>query len=314
MLLWFPKLKKFIFPGQTPDTRFILFGETEIHAHPIILKARSAFFRKFLDSPDAQPAEELAAFQYEWVSEIEEDGTWHLVEKSHAKPNDNKLSENKVKATEILTFIEMLNALYRIPYKLYADRLILVAEMAEYYCCLPAVSRNLYCCFSMSDNNYVKRHAVPLLDVAYKLRQPLLFKDCMIHVAGSMPGGSRPPPRLSNPKIREVMMKARGEIYRRIAECQQEIFNNISPDEENIKLLGSCWSSGSQIAIGPLSLPQYYRLLYSRSNDFALHLKRLLQCELQLPSSYAYISGLFNDHFYCARLSDEQLPGRSFCV
>ncbi|TEY31293.1 hypothetical protein BOTCAL_0804g00010 [Botryotinia calthae] len=77
-----PKLKKFSLPDQTPDTRFVLFDEIEIQLHSTILKIHSAFFRKFLDSPDKKPAEPSAEFRYEWVSEIEEDGDWHLVENS----------------------------------------------------------------------------------------------------------------------------------------------------------------------------------------------------------------------------------------
>lgn len=78
-----PKLKVFSIPGHTPDTRFMLFNETEIHVHSVILKLHSAFFRKFLDSPDKKPAEASAKFRYEWVSEIEEDGDWHMIDKCH---------------------------------------------------------------------------------------------------------------------------------------------------------------------------------------------------------------------------------------
>ncbi|TGO45070.1 hypothetical protein BCON_0426g00010 [Botryotinia convoluta] len=106
-----PKLK-------TPDTRFVLFDEIEIHLHSTVLKLHSAFFHKFLDSPGKKPAEPSAEFRYEWVREIEQDGEWHMVEKSHGKPNNNVLSENAFWDMEVLIFIEMLNALYRIPYKI----------------------------------------------------------------------------------------------------------------------------------------------------------------------------------------------------
>ncbi|KAI9648199.1 hypothetical protein NHQ30_002831 [Ciborinia camelliae] len=316
-----PKLKIFSLPdNQTPDTRFVLFGETEIQLHSVILKLHSEFFRKFLDSPDKKPAEASAKFRYEWVSEIEEDGTWHMVDKSHAKPNDYQLLGDAVhQDIEILTFMELLDSLYRIPYKVFVARLIKITKMADYYRCLPAVSHNLYACFAMSDNWYVREHAVTLLDVAYKLRQPLLFKDCLIHVAGFTPPGASNPIHLCNKKLWNVMVKARNEINRRIVECQREILM-VPPSEERTKLLGHCWQSGSQDTNGFFTLPRYFRLLANHDNTFAEILKNVLSCELHMPSESNYEAGgddsddnenlihANSNQFFCARLMDEDLP------
>ena len=40
-------------PGYEPDCRFTVFGQ-EFHAHSIVLKLKSAFFRKFFDSRDKE--------------------------------------------------------------------------------------------------------------------------------------------------------------------------------------------------------------------------------------------------------------------
>ncbi|KAM0153488.1 hypothetical protein ACHAPG_007025 [Botrytis cinerea] len=306
-----PKLKKFSFPDQTPDTRFVLFDETEIHLHSTILKIHSAFFRKFLDSPDKKPAEPSAEFRYEWVSEIEDDGEWHLVEKSHAKLNDNALSENAIWDVEVLVFIEMLNALYRIPYKIWVARLFIVTRMADYYRCLPAVSHNLFACFDQSNNDYVKEYALQLLDTAYKLHQPLLFKDCLIQVAGYMPSDSGDAYYLSNKVIFDTMMKVRNEINRRVVEAQQRLMLS-APTEERSKLLGHCWEVGFEETGVPLSLPRYFRLLAEHDSEFSNALSHLLQCELRLPCELIREAGAHDtndtDHFYCARLLDRDLP------
>ncbi|KAJ8065886.1 hypothetical protein OCU04_004987 [Sclerotinia nivalis] len=307
-----PKLKRYKLPDQTPDTRFVLFDKTEIQVHSIILKLYSAFFRKFLDSPDKKPAAASAKFQYEWVSKIEEDGEWHVVEKSNAKPNDHVLLKGTSWDSEVLLFMEMLNALYRIPYKIWVDRLNKVTKMADYYRCLPAVSHNLLACFSQTNNyDYIVDYSVPLLEIAYKLRQPLLFKDCLIYVAGHMPPGATEPPYFCKKVLSDVVMKARNEVNRRVVQCQREIMVS-APNEERSKLLGQCWESGSEEAGGELSLPRYFRLLVNHDNKFAMILRDVLQCELHLPCELDQEAGGSDsgnmNQFYCARLSDEDLP------
>lgn len=67
----------FKFPGLKVDTRLKVFGQ-EYHVHSHILKLYSAFFRTFLDSPDKTPAPASALFRYEYVSVVDDDGTWGL--------------------------------------------------------------------------------------------------------------------------------------------------------------------------------------------------------------------------------------------
>lgn len=227
------------------------------------------------------------------------------------KPNENALSENAIWDVEVLVFIEMLNALYRIPYKIWVARLFIVTRMADYYRCLPAVSHNLFACFDQSNNDYVKEYALQLLDTAYKLHQPLLFKDCLIQVAGYMPSDSGDAYYLSNKVIFDTMMKVRNEINRRVVEAQQRLMLS-APTEERSKLLGHCWEVGFEETGVPLSLPRYFRLLAEHDSEFANALSHLLQCELRLPCELIREAGAHDtndtDHFYCARLLDRDLP------
>jgi hypothetical protein len=57
----------------SPDTCLVVF-EQEFHVHSTILKLYSAFFRKFLDSPDKAHATSTKNFKYFWVTEVENDG------------------------------------------------------------------------------------------------------------------------------------------------------------------------------------------------------------------------------------------------
>jgi hypothetical protein len=76
-----PKPVSFTARGLTADVRLGVF-DAEFHVHSVVLKMHSAFFFKFLDSPDKIPAAAVAPgpFKYEWVTKIDEDGSWSLVD------------------------------------------------------------------------------------------------------------------------------------------------------------------------------------------------------------------------------------------
>jgi hypothetical protein len=76
-----PKLVIFTARGLNADARLRVF-DTGFHVHSVVLKMHSAFFFKFLDSLDKKPTDTVApgAFKYEWVTKIDEDGSWFLVD------------------------------------------------------------------------------------------------------------------------------------------------------------------------------------------------------------------------------------------
>lgn len=82
----FPEPVVFVLRGQLVDTKLDVFGAV-FHVHSIILKGGSAYFRKFLDSPDKAPAPETAAFPYEYVAVVDDDRkTWGLESASNVSP------------------------------------------------------------------------------------------------------------------------------------------------------------------------------------------------------------------------------------
>lgn len=68
----------FISLGTRPDVRLKLFGIRKFHVHSHILKHRSNYFRKFMDSADKTPAPPSAHWKYDYVSVVDEDGEWGL--------------------------------------------------------------------------------------------------------------------------------------------------------------------------------------------------------------------------------------------
>lgn len=67
----------FTSPGLKADVRINALGQ-DYHVHSIILKLYSAFFRRFLDSPDKELPPILASFRYEYSSVLDDDAAADL--------------------------------------------------------------------------------------------------------------------------------------------------------------------------------------------------------------------------------------------
>lgn len=71
----------FNFADHDVDVRFKVFDDLEFHVHSVVLRMYSAFFRRFLDSPDKDGRDEnTGKFKYEWATKYDADGSWSLVD------------------------------------------------------------------------------------------------------------------------------------------------------------------------------------------------------------------------------------------
>ncbi|KAF7943897.1 uncharacterized protein EAE97_005967 [Botrytis byssoidea] len=203
----------------------------------------------------------------------------------------------------------MLNCIYRIPFEINPEQLIELAKLANYYRCLPAASNNLYACFSMSPNFDIHK-ARDLIESAYKLRQPLLFRDCVIFIAGTM---QRMSPLLYQDKnlntqqaLQQVLMAVRNKIFENHLEAQEAMYTKAGSSRELFKTM-------KEISIKVLEQdffcqPYFYRKLLDREEEFFEDLNDVLSGNLQLDNSAMAGVGYFDYHFFCADLSDEDLP------
>lgn len=64
--------------GLIADVRLHALDLAEFHVHSVILKMQSNFFFKFLDSVDNSTATG-GRFKYEWITKVDDDGSWSLV-------------------------------------------------------------------------------------------------------------------------------------------------------------------------------------------------------------------------------------------
>ncbi|KAF5872084.1 uncharacterized protein Bfra_009113 [Botrytis fragariae] len=136
--------------------RIELFGHTELQVRSSILKEHSDFFFKFLDSPEKNQSED-SEWQYDWVSEVEDDGEWHLVAKQNMQSSlvDNVLSEENADL-QPLAFCFMINAIDALARR--------ISEEPEHF-----------------------------IELAYTFRNKTLFRECAFHNAGDIEA-SQPEP------------------------------------------------------------------------------------------------------------------------
>lgn len=204
----------------------------------------------------------------------------------------------------------MLNCIYRIPFAINPKQLIELTTLADYYRCLPAASNNLYACFYMSPNFDIHK-ARDLIESAYKLRQPLLFRDCVIYIAGTMQPMSRLLYQDKNlntqQALQQVLMTVRNKIFENHLEAQEAMYTKAGSYGELFKTMKEI-SVKVQLEHDFFRQPCFYRKLVDREEEFSEDLNEVLSGNLQLDSSAMAGVGPYGDHFFCAGLSDEELP------
>ncbi|KAF5872471.1 uncharacterized protein Bfra_005831 [Botrytis fragariae] len=193
----------FISPDHKPDVRLMVFKQ-EFHVRSHILKKGSNYFRKFLDSPDKQnkPASESDLFRYDYSTVVDEDGTWGLVTVTKTPPllTEEMISRTNDIKGEIEGFRQLICAMYSSPYTIKdVEELSTLTRIADFYCALPIVSVTLPSAlldspiFSKREveditactKNQLAEDCNFMIFIAQKLRNSVLFRECLIHIAAN---------------------------------------------------------------------------------------------------------------------------------
>ncbi|TGO48389.1 hypothetical protein BOTNAR_0478g00070 [Botryotinia narcissicola] len=192
----------FIFPGREPDVRLMVFKQ-EFHVHSHILKERSIYFRKFLDSPDKQdkPVPDSALFRYDYSTVVDEDGTWGLEAVTKAPLlTEEMISQAEDMEGEVEGFRQLLCAMYSRPYTIKSvEELSTLTRIADFYCALPIVSVTLTDAL-LDSPIFLKRgnenstactkdqlaeDCDSMIFIAQKLRSSVLFRECLVHIVAN---------------------------------------------------------------------------------------------------------------------------------
>ncbi|PVH87079.1 hypothetical protein DL98DRAFT_355713, partial [Cadophora sp. DSE1049] len=168
----------FTTPGYQPNVRLVVFDQ-EFHVHSILLKLHSAYFRKFLDSPDKAP-------KVANIVPASAAAAGGPMPAETSRISLNGLS-GSFKYHWIKVFETMLSAVYLKPYVIDSCHLFLsLTKLADFYCTLPVVSRTLDIAFHISPKfiQEIPRYRCKIFTAAVKLRNKILFKESLIWVVG----------------------------------------------------------------------------------------------------------------------------------
>ncbi|TGO37559.1 hypothetical protein BHYA_0094g00220 [Botrytis hyacinthi] len=173
------------------------------HVNSHILKERSVYFRKFLDSPDKQdePVPDSALFRYDYSTVVDEDGTWGLETVAKASLlTEEMISQAEHVEGEVEGFRQLLCAMYSRPYRIKnVEELSTLTRIADFYCALPIVSVTLTNAL-LDSPIFLKREVEDstactkdqlaqdcdsMIFIAQKLRSSILFRECLIHIVAN---------------------------------------------------------------------------------------------------------------------------------
>ncbi|TGO52161.1 hypothetical protein BOTNAR_0332g00010 [Botryotinia narcissicola] len=347
-----PTVHTFHLPGHKVDVKLSVFDGLQLHVHSVILKLHSAFFRRFLDPPGRDEKDEnTGSFKYEWVTVYDDDGSWSLFDVrniKHGNRSSNSIPK-QIKRTQKLhetAFINFIGIFYG---KLWVikntEALQLVTELADYYCALPAVSKSMHGAFSISPEfckGIFFSNKLTLLNLAFKLRSPELFRECMISLVGRwqqftrdfLVGGQ--PEMLYNPelaysKLNDLAIKLHNEMCIRISATQRQIVFCCQVQSNALEIktkIEECYLEKMKLRKteqgffrGKVSLPEYFQAfgeessgIFARAvsdilkNDFIFN-KYLRAGDIVFPGKK------HNDvqsYFLRVEIKDEDLPIRNF--
>lgn len=236
-------------------------------------------------------------------------------------------------APEIEAFKTLLLAIYSRPIVIPStDHLLKTIELADYYRALPIFSLAVKSALLSSPKfvAQIPELCTTLLAPAGKLRNQVLFTECLIHATG--PWAAPRYLKLEDPELRRIGEKAYNNIVKAIGDFQRDLlkFNKgewsliqkrkaLEQDSSTmIKIAYDCPtdSGPARTDKSKLRLSQYYRAVYEDIghgilSDFKHLLLPLLKSNLKLDTSgeiSGQKDGKYAQCFLCAEIDDEDLP------
>ncbi|KAI9642862.1 hypothetical protein NHQ30_008596 [Ciborinia camelliae] len=302
--------KVYKLPEHQVDVNIRIFSY-EIQCHSLILKLGSAYFRKFLDSADKSPAPADATFKYQYVTIQDDPDEVPSLEVA------NKVEDRGDKPTETgpdhwyLAIKHMIDCMYGKSFIL-TDTLHLasIVKVADFYRALPVVSRTLDGVLVNSPLliEQIPDHAGPLLKIAYQLRNQLLYRECMVHVAGRY-GYERLVPEADMQLSMRIIVAYAG-VEDKLDKAHRSILRVSGRQVKS----GNCGMSQKLQSLSATykTLPQHYRTLYEDvgwGSEFQPLLSVAMRNNLILDRSKVGAGqGKFKEYFLCAEVTDEELP------
>ncbi|KAL2063616.1 hypothetical protein VTL71DRAFT_5421 [Oculimacula yallundae] len=303
-----------------PDIRLRVF-HTEFHVSSVILKMNSAFFAKYLDSPDKPTMESSTPeFKYEWASRVDRDGSWSLHAVSSNRSSDNYPEALRGRPSyHIQLFHKFLSAIHGESYKIgNVAQLRGLTDLADYYCALPAVSKSVLQPLLENRLN-VRDNSAALISIATKLRHKILFQEAAMFLAGYWGGEYWFKPDTKHldvlvPELREVIITARAAMAFSIASAFQILLTH----KNRVPIVALQLSRYETDSDAP-NVADVFRCIYQGCDpsieeevEVMVMLSDLKDNRILLDSGSVQPTQNgerdYKDYFLCFQISDDDLP------
>ncbi|EPE24699.1 hypothetical protein GLAREA_08552 [Glarea lozoyensis ATCC 20868] len=293
------KIEKFdLLSGlEKPDTHLRVFTQTfEVHSQ--ILKEHSEFFRAFLDSSEKdQSAFPQEGIRYKWITHVDEDGSWCLVWEKSLKREGERTYIHDIDE-QIEAFYTLLDAMYRTRIRFRSVRNLQIAtDLADYYRALPILAKGVS--YALLDGlnfiSIIPANCIALLKISTKLRNKVLFKECVIHSTG--PWNAPQFLNLDDPILKGICQKAYDGILAKSGKFFQSLLELNSKDDERSverdKDIARCARYSQQASTRPgviwnINMPCFYRELVTTvpfPGEANVHLHNMMRSNLTLDIS-----------------------------
>ncbi|KAF7919804.1 hypothetical protein BELL_0052g00040 [Botrytis elliptica] len=299
-----PQVVTFSLPGQKPDTRITIFQLKELRVHSSILKLYSAYFRKFMDSPDKEPAPSSAAWKYDWTAKVEEDGSWYVVE-SKGQEFKKQRGATSCGDLDIMAFENIIMSMYQKPYEITStEHLQEITTSADFYRCLPVVSNSLYSAFFRSPTFLasINDHREILLELSCKLRHRELFNDCLVLISGYWPPNQLP--------FKTTIEDKR--LARLVENLHNRVGATLVRSIQNVLVKKSALEAGNLLKVAVLGTTEDSLVRYHVRLQKSLHLSDILdditKNNLKLNTSAVAGEGEYIHNFLYIELKEEDIP------
>lgn len=225
---------------------------------------------------------------------------------------------------EVDCFEMLLCSVYGDSYDLTTpEQLLRLTEMADYYRCLPALSRSLDRALIHSPNFKitVPDFSCDLLICAMKLRNALLFRESLIWAVCSWEDPSYTELETTHQQLFKIAKSAYNEIGTKIAKLQLSITNWMLMDKRGLPQRSAnsydvaleaaesaLWDE--EILDDGFKAPEYFRRIMESHHPDSIDydLENLLVNNLVLGQNYSAGKEPHQGNFLCGTINDEDLP------
>jgi len=298
---WTPPIK-FTVPGGDPDASIKIFHQ-EFQVHSKALTRKSTVLRRELAFAKSAPTRRGNRLTYEWVTTINADGSWYLTPCSKISKNVRNLSPafNNAKLIrslfqsggifvgdmdeEITAFNKFLCVIYSWPFTIHGlPQLKLLVKLADFYKILLALSAHAAFYVSPLLAEECFNHPVEILELAVKLRHPVLYRECLTQCMA--PWDKPRYLQITDQTIRTIAETFHRRITRLIAQAQRDLLRDLAALEPSLRKFDSNmpWTglsiatNGSQILV----LPSFYEKCYECPiSDAGMEFKEALKLAVE---------------------------------